>query len=71
MPRIKYLRINNHRFQNYYNNNNFRYNTYGVDKIGGGYLLQSYKSYGLKQPIDYLLRSFLGFFLRAVGSIAL
>ena len=40
-------------------------------KEGGGYLLQSYKSYGLKQPIDYQLRSFLGFFLRAVGSVAL
>jgi hypothetical protein len=26
--------MNNHRFQNYYNNNNFQYNTYGVDKRG-------------------------------------
>jgi hypothetical protein len=34
IPVCKYLRINNHRFQNYYNNNNFRYNTYGVDKRG-------------------------------------
>ena len=32
----KFPCINNHRFQNYYNNNNFRYNTYGVDKRGGG-----------------------------------
>jgi hypothetical protein len=30
----KYQCINNQRFQNYYNNNNFRYNTYGVDKSG-------------------------------------
>ena len=67
----KFPCLNNHRFQYYYNNNNFRYNTYGVDKRGAIYLLQSYKSYGLKQPIDYQLRSFLGFFLRAVGSVAL
>jgi hypothetical protein len=62
--------MNNRRYQNYYTNNSHNATPLALIKEGAIYY-KAVSPTDCLELIDYQLGSFLGFFLRAVGSVAL